>query len=173
MIASEIFDIHPKKTKDVSFEINFEKIRKIGGIKLDNKTITNLLTHLEIKVDGIDTNKALVSVPAYRNDVNREIDIAEEVLKIYGYNNIDIPEKINSSPSMPKLGVNNFYSTKNQQSFSKHGEHEIMNNSLVKREYGNFLDEKSKNHISLLNPLNKDTATKKKLNLWCSRGFKI
>ena len=92
VIASEICDIHPKKTKDVSFEINFEKIRKIGGIKLDNKTITNLLTHLEIKVDGIDTNKALVSVPAYRNDVNREIDIAEEVLRIYGYNNIDIPE---------------------------------------------------------------------------------
>jgi len=161
-IASEILDVYPKETKDVSFEINFEKIRKIGGIKLDNKTITDLLTNLEIKVYRINTNKALVSVPAYRNDVTREIDIAEEVLRIYGYNNIDIPEKINSSPSMPKLKSNHSI----QQKISNHlvslGGYEIMNNSLVKQEYGNFLDEKSNNHISLLNPLSKDTATLRK-----------
>ena len=161
-IASEILDVHPKETKDISFEINFEKIRKIGGIKLDNKTITDLLTHLEIKVDSINTNKALVSVPAYRNDVTREIDIAEEVLRIYGYNNIDIPEKINSSPSIPKSKTNHSI----QQKISNHlvslGGYEIMNNSLVKREYGNFLDEKSNNHISLLNPLSNDTATLRK-----------
>ena len=161
-IASRILDVHPKKTKDISFEINFEKIRKIGGIKLDNKTITELLTHLEIKVGSVKTNKALVNVPAYRNDVTREIDIAEEVLRIYGYNNIEIPEKINSSPSIPKLKSNHSI----QQKISNHlvslGCFEIMNNSLVKREYGNFLDEKSNNHISLLNPLSNDTATLRK-----------
>jgi len=161
-IASKILDVHPKETKDISFEINFEKIRKIGGIKLDNKTITELLTHLEIKVGSVKTNKALVNVPAYRNDVTREIDIAEEVLRIYGYNNIEIPEKINSSPSIPKLKSNHSI----QQKISNHlvslGCFEIMNNSLVKREYGNFLDEKSNNHISLLNPLSNDTATLRK-----------
>ena len=161
-IASEILDVHLKETKDISFEINFEKIRKIGGIELDNKTITELLTHLEIKVSSIKSNKALVNIPAYRNDVNREIDIAEEVLRIYGYNNIEIPEKINSSPSIPKLKTNHSI----QQKISNHlvslGCYEIMNNSLVKREYGNFLDEKSNNHISLLNPLSNDTATLRK-----------
>ncbi|MDG1689668.1 MAG: phenylalanine--tRNA ligase subunit beta [Flavobacteriales bacterium] len=161
-IASEIFDVHPKETKDISFEINFEKIRKIGGIDLDNKTITELLNQLEIKVGSIKTNKALVNVPAYRNDVTREIDIAEEVLRIYGYNNIEIPEKINSSPAIPKLKSSHSI----QQKISNHlvslGGYEIMNNSLVKREYGNFLDEKSNNHISLLNPLSNDTATLRK-----------
>ncbi len=161
-IASEIFDVHPKETKDISFEINFEKIRKIGGIKLDNKTITELLNHLEIKVDSKKTNKALVHVPAYRNDVTREIDITEEVLRIYGYNNIDIPEKINTSPSIPKLKSNHSI----QQKISNHlvslGGYEIMNNSLVKREYGNFLNEESNNHISLLNPLSNDTAILRK-----------
>ena len=161
-IASEILDVHPKETKDTSFEINFEKIRKIGGIELDNKTITELLTHLEIKVGSIKTNKALVNVPAYRNDVTREIDIAEEVLRIYGYNNIDIPEKINSSHSIQQKISNHSI----QQKISNHlvslGAYEIMNNSLVKREYGNFLDEKSNNHISLLNPLSNDTATLRK-----------
>jgi phenylalanyl-tRNA synthetase beta chain len=161
-IASEILDVHLKETEDISFEINFEKIRKIGGIDLDNKTITELLTYLEIKVGSIKSNKALVNVPAYRNDVNREIDIAEEVLRIYGYNNIEIPEKINSSPSIPKLKTNHSI----QQKISNHlvslGCYEIMNNSLVKREYGNFLDEKSNNHISLLNPLSNDTATLRK-----------
>ena len=161
-IASEILDVHPKETKDTSFEINFEKIRKIGGIELDNKTITELLTHLEIKVGSIKTNKALVNVPAYRNDVTREIDIAEEVLRIYGYNNIEIPEKINSSHSIQQKISNHSI----QQKISNHlvslGAYEIMNNSLVKREYGNFLDEKSNNHISLLNPLSNDTATLRK-----------
>ena len=161
-IASEILDVHPKETKDTSFEINFEKIRKIGGIELDNKTITEILTHLEIKVGSIKTNKALVNVPAYRNDVTREIDIAEEVLRIYGYNNIDIPEKINSSHSIQQKISNHSI----QQKISNHlvslGAYEIMNNSLVKREYGNFLDEKSNNHISLLNPLSNDTATLRK-----------
>jgi phenylalanyl-tRNA synthetase beta chain len=161
-IASEILDVKPGKTKDISFEINFEKIRKIGGIKLDNKTITELLTHLDIKVDSVKTNKALVNVPAYRNDITREIDIAEEVLRIYGYNNIETPEKINSSPSIPKLKSNNSI----QQKISNHlvslGCYEIMNNSLVKREYSNFLDEKSNNHISLLNPLSNDTAVLRK-----------
>ena len=161
-IASEILDVHPRETKDTTFEINFEKIRKIGGIELDNKTITELLTHLEIKVGSIKTNTALVNVPAYRNDVTREIDIAEEVLRIYGYNNIDIPEKINSSHSVQQKISNHSI----QQKISNHlvslGAYEIMNNSLVKREYGNFLDEKSNNHISLLNPLSNDTATLRK-----------
>ena len=161
-IASEILDVHPRETKDTTFEINFEKIRKIGGIELDNKTITELLTHLEIKVGSIKTNTALVNVPAFRNDVTREIDIAEEVLRIYGYNNIDIPEKINSSHSVQQKISNHSI----QQKISNHlvslGAYEIMNNSLVKREYGNFLDEKSNNHISLLNPLSNDTATLRK-----------
>ena len=161
-IASEIFDIHPKETKDISFEINFEKIRKIGGIKLDNKTITDLLNHLDIKLDVIKTNKALVNVPAYRNDVTREIDIVEEVLRIYGYNNIEIPEKINSPPSIPKLKTSNSIQRKISNHLVSLGSFEIMNNSLVKREYGDFLDEKSDNHISLLNPLSNDTAILRK-----------
>ena len=161
-ISSEIFDVHPIKTQEISFEINFEKIRKIGGIKLDNSTITDLLNHLDIKVDIIERNKALVNVPAYRNDVTREIDIAEEVLRIYGYNNIEIPKKINSSPSIPNFKSNHSI----QQKISNHlvslGCFEIMNNSLVKRQYSNFLNEKSNNHISLLNPLSNDTAILRK-----------
>jgi phenylalanyl-tRNA synthetase beta chain len=121
-----------------------------------------LLSYLDIKVIDKNGNNANVTVPAYRNDVTREIDIVEEVLRIYGYNNIEIPEKINSSPSIPKLKTNHSV----QQKISNHlvslGCYEIMNNSLVKREYGNFLDEKSNNHISLLNPLSNDTAVLRK-----------
>ena len=161
-IASEIFDVHPIETQEISFEINFEKIRKTGGINLDNNTITELLNHLDIKVNSTQANKALVNVPAYRNDVTREIDITEEVLRIYGYNNIEIPEKINSSLSVSKLKSNHSI----QQKISNHlvslGCFEIMNNSLVKREYSNFLDEKSNDHISLLNPLSNDTAILRK-----------
>ena len=161
-IASEIFDVHRKETSNVTFEINFEKIRKIGGIKLDNSTITQLLNYLDIKVDITERNKALVNVPAYRNDVTREVDIAEEVLRIYGYNNIKIPEKINSSPSIPNFKSNHSIQQKISNHLASLGCFEIMNNSLVKRQYSNFLDEKSNNHISLLNPLSNDTATLRK-----------
>ncbi len=161
-IASEIFDVHRKETSNVTFEINFEKIRKIGGIKLDNSSITQLLKHLDIKVDITERNKALVNVPAYRNDVTREVDIAEEVLRIYGYNNIKIPEKINSSPSIPNFKSNHSIQQKISNHLASLGCFEIMNNSLVKRQYSNFLDEKSNNHISLLNPLSNDTATLRK-----------
>ena len=157
-VASEIFDIYPEKIKDLSFEINFEKIRKIGGISLDNKTITELLSHLDIKVSNAKSNKAKVTVPAFRNDVTREIDICEEILRIYGYNNIPIPEKFNASASIPEL--KNLHSI--QKKISNHlvsiGGFEIMNNSLTKKEYFNIEEPDFKDYISLLNPLSKDTA---------------
>ena len=134
-IDSNIIDVHPLKSDNFSFEINFENIRNLCGFSLSNDAMTELLNYLEIKVENKKNNTANVTVPSYRNDVTREVDIAEDILRIYGYNNILIPEKINSSPS--------FTPTKNhinlQQKISNHlaslGCLETLSNSLTK----NFL----------------------------------
>ena len=157
-ISSEIFDLYPEKQNDYSFEINFDNVRKIGGFNIENHEIVEILRHLDIELEIVNANIAKVVVPNYRNDVLREIDIAEEVMRIYGYNNILIPEKINSTPSIPILKNNHNV----QQKISNHlvslGFHEMINNSLTKDLYaGNGGNPKNK-EILLMNPLSKDTS---------------
>ena len=160
-IDSNIIDVHPLKSDNFSFEINFENIRNLCGFSLSNDAMTELLNYLEIKVENKKNNTANVTVPSYRNDVTREVDIAEDILRIYGYNNILIPEKINSSPS--------FNPTKNhinlQQKISNHlaslGCLETLSNSLTKTSYLELIKETKSNmdyHVNLLNPLSNDTA---------------
>ena len=157
-ISSEIFDFYPEKQNDYNFEINFDNVRKIGGFNIDNHEIIEILNYLEIELEIIKGNIAKVLVPNYRNDVRREIDITEEVMRIYGYNNIMIPEKINSTPSIPALKNNHIV----QQKISNHlvslGFYEMINNSLSKDLYvGNGENNKNK-EIALLNPLSKDNS---------------
>jgi phenylalanyl-tRNA synthetase beta chain len=157
-ISSEIFDFYPEKQNDYTFEINFDNVRKIGGFNIDNHEIMEILNYLEIELEIVKGNIAKVLVPNYRNDIRREIDITEEVMRIYGYNNILIPEKINSTPSIPALKNNHTV----QQKISNHlvslGFHEMINNSLTKDLYvGNGENNKNK-EIALLNPLSKDNS---------------
>ena len=159
-VSSEIIDVHPIKTENISFKINFNSIRKLCGFSLENEQMVNLLSFLDISSKIENDNQATVTVPAFRNDVTREADIAEEILRIYGYNNIDIPKKINSSP--------NFTTVKNsialQQLVSNHlsslGGFEILSNSLSKKSYSEILNSTKKEnqtYVQLLNPLSNDT----------------
>ena len=159
-VASKIFDVHPIKTKDKSFNIDFNNIRKLCGFSLQNDKMIQLLNYLEINVTDNKANVATVTVPSYRNDVTRESDIAEEILRIYGYNNIEIPEKLNSSVTFSAL--KNSISLK--QNISNHltslGCNEILNNSLTKKSYSEILKTTQNNiddHVELLNPLSGDT----------------
>lgn len=157
-IDSEIFDFYPKKQDDYNFEINFDNVRKIGGFDISNQEIIEILKLLEIELEIIKDNMAKAIVPNFRNDVKREIDIIEEVMRIYGYNNISISDKINSTPSIPVLKNNHNV----QQKISNHlvslGFHEMINNSLTKDLY--IINEKEyrNKEIALLNPLSKDTS---------------
>lgn len=159
-VGSEIFDVHPTKVINKTFKINFEAIRKLCGISLDNRTMCKILGFLDIIVSNESSEETNVTVPSYRNDVTREADIAEEILRIYGYNEVEIPNKINSSPT--------FTNVKNkvalQQLISNHltslGSFEILSNSLSKTSYSKYIESTEKqvgNYIHLLNPLSSDT----------------
>ena len=80
--------MYPEKQNDYNFEIDFDNVRKISGFNIENHEIKEILKHLEIKMKIVKGNVAKLVVPNYRNDVKREIDVIEEVMRIYGYNNI-------------------------------------------------------------------------------------
>lgn len=159
-VSSEIIDVHPVKTKNKSFKVNFNGIRKLCGFSLENEQMVDLLSFLDISSKLEDDDQATVTVPAYRNDVTREADIAEEILRIYGYNNIDIPKKINSSPTFTPVKNSAALKQLISNHLSSLGGFEILSNSLSKKSYSYILDSTKKErqkYIQLLNPLSNDT----------------
>lgn len=160
-VCSEIIDVHPVKDSPIEVSINYSNIRKLCGIELSNHEMNNILNLLDIKVTKISENTANLLVPNYRNDVTREADIAEEVLRIYGYNEVELPTKLESSLSFtpPRNAV------KLQKRISDHlssrGLNEILSNSLSKRSYVQAIEstvDLDSQHVSLLNPLSNETA---------------
>ena len=79
--------------------LNFENITNIIGQEIPRETIKQILTSLEIKVNIVTEAGLGLTIPAYRNDVQREIDVIEEILRVYGYNNVHITNKLNASIS--------------------------------------------------------------------------
>src|SRR5690606_22463998 len=98
-ITSDIVDIYPKKIEDFQVRLSFENAKKLIGEEITQEIIKRILTSLEIKINNITETGLGLTVPAYRNDVLREADIIEEILRVYGYNNINTTEKLNASVS--------------------------------------------------------------------------
>ncbi|MRT93747.1 phenylalanine--tRNA ligase subunit beta [Ancylomarina sp. 16SWW S1-10-2] len=156
-ISSHVIDMYPNPVEDFKVEANISRIESLIGKKIGKETIINILEALEIKVDKIDGDQMSLLVPTYRVDVTREADIVEEVLRIYGFNNIEIPNKVNASLSYaPKPDE---HKLKNMLSdmLSYSGFNEIMNNSLTKANYYEGLESIVEDHtVRIKNPLSSD-----------------
>ena len=94
-ITSDIIDFYPKKIEDFQVFLNFDKATKIIGEEIPKDTIKKILVSLDIKINNISETGIGLSIPPYRVDVQREIDVIEELLRVYGYNNINFTNKIN------------------------------------------------------------------------------
>lgn len=144
-------------TQEVNF--NIEKCNQLIGSELSPEIIKQILRELEIQIKNENGNNLILQVPAYRVDVTREVDVIEEVLRIYGFNKVELPNKMNLSiVPFPKLDLEKIKFTLSEFLVGK-GFFEIMNNSLTKSSYVEKLggDElTSKHHIELLNPLSND-----------------
>ncbi len=156
-ISSDLIDIYPNPVADFKIEANIAKIEALIGKKIGKETIIQILEALEIKVDKIDGDQMSLLVPPYRVDVTREADIVEEVLRIYGFNNVEVPNKVNASLSYaPKPDE---HKLKNMLSdmLTYGGFNEIMNNSLSKASYYEGLESIEENHtVRIKNPLSSD-----------------
>ncbi len=159
IISSEITDLYPKKIEDTQVFLSFEKATKLIGEELPQDTIKSILTSLDIKINSVTELGVGLTIPAYRNDVQREADVIEEVLRVYGYNNIGFTQKLNASISnIDKFADHNVQDTIANQ-FVGQGFNEMMSNSLTSPDYIRLSDQlKEESNIQMLNPLSNDLA---------------
>ena len=160
-VASEIIDIYPTAIEDFVFEVDCNRISKLCGVGFAQADIERIVTLLDITILNKEGSKLKIQVPSYRVDVLREADIAEEVLRIYGFNNVPIPEKLNSSITYrPKVDKENLQNMVSDMLVS-FGLNEAMSNSLTKDSYvdlANTPSIKSEFNVAMLNPLSIDLS---------------
>ena len=158
-ITSDIIDFYPKKIEDFSVFIHFNKVNKIIGEEIKPETIKNILASLDIKVNSITETGLGLIIPCYRVDVTREIDVIEEILRVYGYNNIKIPSKVNATTANSSRTEE--YKTQNivANQLCSLGFNEMMANSLTTPDYVELSEKLNKeNNVMMLNPLSSDLS---------------
>jgi len=142
-----------------NFDISIDKIERLIGHKIGKKTILSILEDLEIKCTAKNEDLINVSVPPYRVDVTREADIAEEILRIYGFNNIPMPEKLNTSLSYREAVDKDKLQNLVSNYLADNGINEAMSNSLTKESYASDFSTKriqAAFNVAMLNPLSND-----------------
>ena len=158
-ITSDIIDVYPKKIEDHQVFLNYDKATALIGQEIDRETIKNILSSLEIKVNNVTETGIGMTIPAYRNDVTREADVIEEILRVYGYNNIEVSSKLNASIAST-VGVKD-YEVQNKvgSQLTALGFYEMLNNSLTSPNYISLSEIlKDEHNVTMLNPLSNDLS---------------
>ena len=159
-ITSEVIDIYPKKIEDFPVFLNFAKTARLIGQELSKEIIKKILASLDIKVNSVTDAGLGLTIPAYRVDVQREIDVIEEILRVYGYNNINFTKKLNATVSNSARTED--YKLQNivGNQLNSLGFHEMMANSLTSPEYVALSEMlKEEHNVTMLNPLSADLST--------------
>lgn len=158
-ITSDIIDVYPKKIEDFTILLNFNKVDKIIGQEIPRETIKKILVSLDIKVNSVSDAGLGLVVPSYRVDVQREIDIIEEILRVYGFNNISFSKKTNATMSNSSRTEDYKIQNLTASQLNALGFHEIMSNSLTTSNYINLTESlKEEFNVSILNPLSNDLS---------------
>ncbi|MDD2595922.1 MAG: phenylalanine--tRNA ligase subunit beta [Bacteroidales bacterium] len=156
-IVGNMQEFYPQKFEKAVVELNYARMESLIGKKIGGSTIKNILSYMDFDFITDDSEGCTVAVPSYRVDVTRECDVVEDVLRIYGYNNIELPTSmrvsINASehpdPETVRSTVSNF--------FANNGFMEMMNNSLTKSDYyANLKSYPADNLVMIINPLSQD-----------------
>lgn len=158
-ITSDIIDVYPKKLPDFTVFLNYEKAFKLIGQELPKETIKKILVSLDIKVNSSSDAGLGLTIPAYRVDVQREVDVIEEILRVYGYNNIAISKKLNAT--VAKSSRTEDYKVQNiiAAQLNSLGFHEMMANSLTTPEYIPLSELlKDEYNVTMLNPLSSELS---------------
>lgn len=156
-ITSDIIDVYPKKIEDFSVFLNYDKANKLIGEELPRETIKKILASLDIKVNSSSDAGLGLIIPAYRVDVQREVDVIEEILRVYGYNNIKYSKKLNAT--VAKSSRTEDYKIQDIIALQLNalGFNEMMTNSLTSPNYIELSALlKPENNVLMLNPLSND-----------------
>lgn len=157
VVASDIDDFYPKKIEDFQVFLTFDKINQLIGQELDTGVIKTILTSLDIRVNNVSESGLGLTIPAYRVDVQREVDVIEEILRVYGYNNIESDSKFNVSVANSSIYDDYKIQNKIADQLISQGFFEIMSNSLTTKAYVELAEDlKEEHNVDILNHLSKD-----------------
>jgi phenylalanyl-tRNA synthetase beta chain len=162
-ISSEVFDIYPNEIEDFRIDVLYTNIDRLIGQELGKDRIHKILKGLDIKLENKNENGFVAVVPPYRVDVQREADIIEEILRIYGFNNVDLPKHLGSEylAEYPENDPNP-WQEKIASILSGKGWYEILTNSLTKPGYVDLVSELDPdNNVEIINKLSEDLGVMK------------
>jgi phenylalanyl-tRNA synthetase beta chain len=166
-ISSEIVDVYPNPIADFKVDVTYTNIKRLIGVDLGKEKIKQILDALEIRIETETETGLSLLVPPYRVDVKRECDVIEEILRIFGYNNIELPTQVNSSlqysvkPNPTKL--RNLIA----EMLTAQGFNEIWSNSLTKTSYYETnLVHPIESTVKLFNPLSNDLGSMRQTLLY-------
>ena len=157
-VSMDIVDVYPSPIADFKVDLKYAYVNSLIGKEIPAETVKSIVTSLEMKIEDETAEGIMLSIPPYRVDVQRPCDVVEDILRIYGYNNVEIPTALKSS--LTTKGKED-RSHRLQQLVAEQlvgcGFNEILNNSLTKAAYydGNETF-KSENLVNLMNPLSND-----------------
>jgi phenylalanyl-tRNA synthetase beta chain len=158
-ITSDVIDIYPKKIENFQVRLSFDNAKRLIGEEIPREVIKRILTSLDIKVNNVTETGLGLTVPAFRNDVKREADIIEEILRVYGYNNIKTTEKLNASISNTSRFEDHKIQNIIGNQLVSQGHFEILSNSLTTPNYIELSEQlKVEHNVVMLNPLSKDLS---------------
>ena len=154
-VSMEIKDVYPEKIENAVVDLQYSYVHSLVGKDIPVETIKSICDSLEMKVLGESAEGMQLEIPAYRVDVQRPCDVVEDILRIYGYNNVEIPTQLKSSLVIKgdedqKHKLANLVS----EQLVGAGFNEILNNSLSKSSY--YDDEQKKGLVHIMNPLSSD-----------------
>ncbi|MDH5367389.1 MAG: phenylalanine--tRNA ligase subunit beta [Cyclobacteriaceae bacterium] len=156
-ISSEVIDIYPQTIENFIIEVKYRNITRLIGKEIEKERIHRILKSLDIDIIEGNDLKFTVSVPPYRVDVTREADIIEEILRIYGFNNVETPS-FNSADYLAVFPKKDKHKIRNKvtQLLNSKGYFEIMTNSLTKPSYAELGGYNAEENVEILNKLSED-----------------
>ncbi|MCM1300737.1 MAG: phenylalanine--tRNA ligase subunit beta [Bacteroides cellulosilyticus] len=156
-ISSDITDLYPAPIEDFKFDISFARIDALIGKEIPRETVRTILAALDVKILEEKEGVLTVAVPPYRVDVQREADLIEDILRIYGYNNVEIPSHVRSTLSYAPQPDRSRLMNLAADFLTANGFTEIMSNSLTKGAYYEGLQSyRAERCVRILNPLSAD-----------------
>ena len=162
-ISMEVCDVYPEPMKNAVVELSYEYVHNLVGKEIPVDTIKSICESLEMKVLNETAEGLTLEIPAYRVDVQRPCDVVEDILRIYGYNNVEIPTQLKSSLVI-KADEDRKHKLQNlvSEQLVGAGFNEILNNSLTKTAYY----EGKKNVVKIMNPLSSDLGVMRQTLLY-------
>ncbi|MDB4047067.1 phenylalanine--tRNA ligase subunit beta [Flavobacteriaceae bacterium] len=158
-ISSDIIDLYPKKEENYQVFLTFKRIYSLIGEEIPTGTIKSILSSLEIRVNNVTESGLGLTIPFYRVDVQREVDVIEEILRVYGYNNIHFSKKINASIAYTDPKADHIIQNKIGDSLAAQGFNEILTNSLTSPQpLQHTQDTELQQAVTILNPLSNDLS---------------